>query len=243
MLHVPGSRKRLAMQPESIHHLPELHEKTRVFADRVEGGQRLAELLEPVELTQPLVLAVPAGGVPVAAALAGLLQAPLDTAVVSKITLPWNSEAGYGAVAFDGSYLLNRELIVAACLDSATVDAGIRMTREKVARRQQLFLRQRPMPELAGRDVIVVDDGLASGFTMLAVVAALRRAGADRLLLAVPTAHELAARRLAAEVEAVYCANLRSGFSFAVAAAYRHWQDVSEEEAVAILQRYRPGEP
>lgn len=228
------------MQPAPIRHIPELREKTRVFADRVEGGERLAELFEHVELTQPLVLAVPAGGVPVAAALARLLEAPLDAVVVSKITLPWNSEAGYGAVAFDGSYRLNQELILAAGLDRATVDAGIRLTREKVARRQQLFRQQRPMPELAVRDVIVVDDGLASGFTMLAVVAALRRAGANQLLLAVPTAHDLAAHRLAGEVDAVYCANLRSGFSFSVAAAYRHWYDVSEAEAGAILQQSRP---
>jgi predicted phosphoribosyltransferase len=161
--------------------------------------------------------------------------------VVSKITLPWNSEAGYGAVAFDGSCRINQDLVLRAGLDDATVEAGISTTRDKVARRLMLFRQHDPMPELANRDVIVVDDGLASGFTLQAAVTALRRCGADRLLLAVPTAHAAAARQLAGDVEALYCANLRSGWSYSVAAAYRSWHDVSEAEAkLMLMQRCQP---
>lgn len=227
------------MGTQRIHHNPVYHEQTGVFADRAEAGEQLAGLLGQTKLTRPLVLAIPAGGVPVAASLANHLQVPLDVAVVSKITLPWNSEAGYGAVAFDGSCSLNHDLIRRANLRDQVVEAGIQTTREKVQHRQQLFRQDRPMPMLAGRDVIVVDDGLASGLTLQVAVLALRRAGADRLLLAVPTAHDAAARQLAHTVEALFCVNLRSGWSYSVAAAYRHWHDISEADAKLILLQHR----
>ncbi len=229
------------MRQENIYQIEELHEKTRIFADRAEGGVRLGELLGELELERPLVLAIPAGGVPVAIALADLLHASLDVAVVSKITLPWDSEAGYGAVAFDGSYQLNHSLIARAGLSAEQVETGIRATRTKVERRLMLFGRQSPLPQLSGRDLILVDDGLASGFTLQVAVAALRRAGAERLLVAVPTGHTAAAERLASEVEALYCANLRSGWSYSVAAAYRSWYDLSETEARLLLEQQAAG--
>jgi putative phosphoribosyl transferase len=226
------------MRYENIHHIEELHEKTRVFADRAEGGVRLVELLGKVELERPLVLAIPAGGVPVAIALADRLQAPLDVAVVSKITLPWNREAGYGAVAFDGSYRLNQNLVKQAGLSEEQVEIGIMTTRDKVERRLKLFRNQSQALRLAGRDVIVVDDGLASGFTLQVAVAALREAGAGRLHLAVPTGHTAAVQRLASEVEALYCANLRSGWSYSVAAAYCSWYDLTEDDAKLLLEEH-----
>jgi len=226
------------MQRLRVHHNPLFHEQTGIFADRAEAGKRLADLFDKAQLTRPLVLAIPAGGVPVAASLAKLLRAPLDVVVVSKITLPWNSEAGYGAVAFDGSVRLNHDLVRRAGLNDQVVEAGIKATLEKVRRRQQLFRQNYPMPDLSERDAIVVDDGLASGLTLQVAVAALRRAGAVRLLLAIPTAHEAAARQLARAVEALYCVNLRSGWSYSVAAAYRHWHDISETEAKLILMQH-----
>lgn len=226
------------MQIPNLHHNGSDQEKTGIFADRSEAGLRLAELFAETRLTRPLVLAIPAGGVPVAVSLAGELHAPLDVLVVSKITLPWTTEAGYGAVACDGSTLLNQELIRQTGLSRQQIAAGISATRDKVQRRQQLFHPSAPVPEPAGREVILVDDGLASGYTMQVAVTAMRRAGADRLLVAVPTAHEAAAAKLAAEVEALYCVNLRSGWSYSVAAAYRHWQDVSETEAIRRLRQY-----
>ncbi len=185
------------------------------------------------------MLAVPAGGVPVAASLAEALGIEMDVAVVSKITLPWNTEAGYGAVAFDGSVHLKESLLPSLGLTEAEIARGIEQTREKVRRRQQLFRGERPLPPIAGRLVILVDDGLASGVTMRAAVAALRGQGAGRLIVAVPTGHEAAVAAMAAEVDAVCCANIRSGWRFAVAEAYETWTDVSEEEALEILTRMR----
>jgi putative phosphoribosyl transferase len=215
--------------------IPELREQTRVFRDREHAGERLAGLLGERHESSTCILAVPAGGVPVALAIAELLCLPLDLAVVSKITFPWNTESGYGAVAFDGTVLLNTQLVVYSSLSQAQIERGVARTRAKVERRMQRLRGSRQPPGVSGRGVIIVDDGLASGFTMLTAVTAIRNAGAARVALAVPTAHSGAARRLALEVDALYCANLRAGPVFAVADAYEHWHDVSEQELERLL--------
>ena len=225
-----------------LYFLPELRGRTRVFRDRTHAGAVLAGMLGELRGTGALVLAVPAGGVPVAAELARRLGLPLDVAVVSKITLPWNTEAGYGAVAFDGTIRINEPLVARAGLSARQVEAGIEETLAKVQRRVRSFRGARPPPDLPGRPAVLVDDGLASGFTMATAVAALRKAGAERLYVAVPTAHEEAAGRLAPGVDAVYVANLRSGPVFAVADAYERWRDVPEDEARKILLAAQ-GEP
>jgi putative phosphoribosyl transferase len=115
------------------------------------------------------------------------------------------------------------------------IKAGIRTTREKVQRRVKLFRGDRPWPEMAGRPVIVVDDGLASGYTLLTAVEALRHKGADNRVVAGPTGHDHALSLVAPLVEGLYCANVRGGLSFAVAEAYRQWSDVNEEEIRHLL--------
>jgi len=224
------------MSPSRVIELPELHDRLGVFADRAEAGEVLAGMLAGLAAEQPLVLAIPAGGLPVAVPLARRLGCPLEVAVVSKITLPWNSEAGYGAVAFDGTVRLNRELAARLPLSPEQIEAGIAATRAKVQRRVKLFRGERPLPALAGRPVILIDDGLASGFTLLTAVAALRNQGADQLIVAVPTGHEQALALVAPLVEGLYCANVRGGWSFAVAAAYRQWEDVEEAEVLRLLR-------
>jgi predicted phosphoribosyltransferase len=184
-----------------------------------------------------MVLAIPAGGVPVAAVIAEQLDIPFDVAVVSKITLPWNTEAGYGAVAFDKTMRLNEDLVPRLGLTKEQIKEGIAQTTQKVLRRVQGFRGDRPFPDLTKRQVILVDDGLASGFTMLVAIEALRKADAQHICVAVPTTHSSALPRMASEVEALYCANIRTGFSFAVADAYEEWTDVTEEEALAIYKR------
>ncbi len=223
------------MQGERILEIEKLHDQTGLFADRNEAGQVLSGLVGQLDLQHPLVLAIPAGGLPVAIPLAEALGCQLDVAVVSKITLPWNSEAGYGAVAFDGGYLLNEPMIRAVGLSESDVGLGLAKTRAKVVRRVAALRKGRPMPDLLDHEVILVDDGLASGFTMRAAVAALRRAGAKELIVAVPSGHEEAVRSMAQQVDVMCCANIRSGRSFAVAAAYRHWCDVSEAEVEQLL--------
>lgn len=215
--------------------LAELRNREPAFRDRKHAGVVLASMLADFRGADALVLAVPAGGVPVASEVARRLELSLDVAVVSKITLPWNTEAGYGAVAWDGTVRINHGLASRVGLEEDEVDAGVETTRGKVRRRVELFREDRPWPRIAGRPVILIDDGLASGFTMIVAVAALVAGGADRLFVAVPTAPEDTVARIAERVEAVYCANVREGLPFAVAAAYEIWSDVTEEEAAANL--------
>lgn len=226
--------------PANIHDLPELRDRTGVFEDRRAAGRLLATMLASWQDSDALVLGIPAGGVPVAAEIARRLKLPLDVAIVSKILLPWTTEAGYGAVAFDGSVWLNPDYIAYYDLDEATVAAGIAAARDKVQRRVQRFRDDRPMPKPGKRPVILVDDGLAAGSTLRAAIQALRRAGAEQLVVAVPTGHRQSVQAIAAEVDALYCANIRGGLRYAVAEAYRHWQDVDEAEVEAILHEFQP---
>ena len=229
--------------PANVHELADLRNRIQVFRDRTHAGQVLAEVLTAYRDSDALVLGIPAGGVPVAAVIARQLHLALDVAVVSKITLPWNTEAGYGAVAFDGSVRLNERLLPQLRLSAQEIQQGIARTLDKVTRRVGRLRGQRPLPPLAHRPVILVDDGLASGFTLHTAREALSKAGADHLIVAVPTGHWESVQSLAAEVEALYCPNIRQGWSFAVADAYRIWSDLDEEEVMALLEAFAEQSP
>lgn len=218
-----------------VHDLTELRGKEDVFRDRRHAGEVLAGMLVSAIEGEVIVFALPAGGVPVAVPIAETLGVPLDVAVVSKVLLPWNTEAGYGAVAFDGSVRINTDLVRSLGLSRRIIKEGVAETRRKVERRMRLFRGGRPFPDITGRSVIVVDDGLASGFTMLVALEALRGRKAGRIIVAVPTAHPGAIDRICREADELYCANVRTGFPFAVAAAYRAWSDVTEEEVLKIF--------
>jgi predicted phosphoribosyltransferase len=217
---------------------PELRERVDVFVDRAHAGRELAGLVQTLALDAVLLLAIPAGGVPVAAAMARELGWPLDVAVVSKITLPWNTEAGYGAVAFDGSVLLNDPFVRECELSPAQVAEGVAATRRKVERRVMRLRAGRGSLELDGRTAVLVDDGLASGFTMLAAVAACRSARASKVVVAVPTGHAHAVNIVGEVADLVVCANVRGGAPFAVADAYHRWCDVPEAQAELELERF-----
>jgi putative phosphoribosyl transferase len=219
--------------------LSELREQTHVFKDRTHAGQILAKMLSAHDTRAGIILAIPAGGVPVGVVMAETTGLDFDVAVVSKITLPWDTEAGYGAVAFDGTVKLNKDMLRRIHLTAEEVKQGIEKTTAKVVRRVTKLRGPKPLPDLGERSAILVDDGLASGFTMRVAVAALRNVGAGRIVVAVPTAHRHSAEMIAREVEALYCANIRGGFSYAVASAYRHWSDVAEEDVVKILEQFK----
>ena len=215
--------------------LADLHNRLQVFRDRAHAGAVLAGMLADYRDSDAVVLGVPAGGVPVAVAVADALRLALDVAVVSKLTLPWNTEAGYGALAFDGTLRLNETLVARAGLSTAQLEDGIRATRAKVEQRLARLRGTRPFPDLSARTAILVDDGLASGFTLLTAIAALRQSGATEMVVAIPTAHAESASTVLAQVEALYCANLREGMSFAVADAYQEWSDVDDATVTKLL--------
>jgi len=238
-LRLQSMQKWYYMTSNNIVDLPALRNRVHVFRDRAHAGAVLAEMLTDYAGGDALVLAIPAGGVPVAAVVAGQLRLPMDVAVVSKITLPWNTESGYGAVAFDGTVRLNERLLPRLALSSQEIEEGIAKTRAKVNRRVAELRGRQDWPPLAERPVILVDDGMASGFTLYTATAAITQAGAERIIVAVPTAHAESLPSLAQDVAAVYCPNIRRGWSFAVAEAYEHWSDVDEAEVMTILKRYR----
>ena len=229
----------MKIKPKSnIIDLTQMREQTHVFQDRIHAGQVLARMLSTDDEQAGIIMAIPAGGVPVGAVMAEELGFDLDVAVVSKITLPWNTEAGYGAVAFDGTVKLNEDLIRRVSLTPGDVKKGIEKTTAKVLRRVATLRGRHPIPDLVNRSVILVDDGLASGFTMRVAVSALRNSGAGRIIVAVPTGHRHSVEIIAQEVEKLYCANIRGGYSYAVASAYRHWSDVAEEDVVKLMKQY-----
>ena len=201
----------------------------------------LAGLLEGFRGTGAVVLAIPAGGCPVAAVIANRLGLELDVAVVSKITPSWNSEVGYGAVAFDGVARVNESLAAELGIGREERRAGIEAASRKVARRVASLRGGAPAPRISGRPVILVDDGLASGTTMLVAIEAVERLRPASISVAVPTGHVDAVRRVAVRAEAVYCANLRSGPRSAVAAAYESWRDVTDDEIASVRSGHSAG--
>jgi len=232
--------------PLNVHDQKGLRNRTHVFRDRSEAGAAIATLLRPYRASDAIIFGIPAGGIPVAATAARQLSLPLDFLAVSKITLPWNTEAGYGAVASDGTWQLNEGLVQQAGLDLNTVQAGIKATQDKVKRRAQEFRELLPACHVDNSTAIIVDDGLASGFTMRVAVKALRNQRAASIVVAVPTGHLSALAELAHQVDEVYCANMRDGLHFAVANAYAYWSDVSEDEVKATLSAFQnqaPGKP
>jgi putative phosphoribosyl transferase len=220
---------------KNIYSLPRLRECQSVFRNRTHAGRCIADMIKE---SDAFVLGIPAGGIPVATVVARALGLSLDVAVVSKITLPWNTEAGYGAVAFDGSLQLNEPLIIQAGLSREQVQAGIEKTRSKVADRARRLRGGKPLLDLYGKTVIVVDDGLASGYTMRVAVETFSRRNVGRIIVAVPTGHAAAIEEIARQVHKLYCPNIRSGPRFAVADAYENWTDVSESEAETILKTF-----
>jgi len=230
----------MVMSPGKLIELPALRNRSGVFRDRAHAGDVLADMLSAYRGSNALVLGIPAGGAPVAAVIARALALPLDMAVVSKLTLPWNTEAGYGALAFDGTLRLNDALVARVGLSEADVENGKVCALEKVSRRVKQLRGNRPFPDLWHRSAILVDDGLASGFTLMVAIEALRHQQAGEIVVAVPTAHAESAARIAQLVEALYCPNLRGGASFAVADAYQEWSDVTEESVVALIKDTTP---
>ena len=221
-----------------IFELSKFRDQVHVFRDRAFAGKVLADMLKEFRNRNAIVMAIPAGGVAVGAVMAKELNLPLDVAVVSKITLPWNSEAGYGAVAFDGTVKLNQEFLSHLNLNGKEIQQGIEKTTQKINRRLKMLRGDRSLPNFTQNTIILVDDGLASGFTLLVAIEALGKAGCQHVILAVPTAHQESIRRIAGKVEAIYCPNLRGGLSFAVADAYEHWRDLDEEEVKKILAEF-----
>jgi predicted phosphoribosyltransferase len=207
-----------------------------IFSDRHDAGQHLGAWVKTLPaIHDPLVLAIPAGGVPVGREVAAALGAPLSLAIVRKIRIPGTTESGFGAVTWDGCVLINERLRDALGLSSADVDEAVAATRENVSARVARFTGGRPVPAMEGKTVILSDDGLASGFTMLAAIQSVRGHYPARIVVAVPTASASSAALVSRQADTLVCLNIRSGRTFAVAEAYREWYDLDDSEVLEEL--------
>ena len=219
---------------------PALRDRVQVFMDRSHAGRLLAERLQDYRGKIVHLFAIPAGGVPVAAEIARGLALPLDLIIVRKIQLPYTTEAGFGALNPAGEAIFNEELLQRIHLSPEDIAAQTDKTAAVIRRREERLRGGRPYPELAGEPAIVVDDGLASGFTMRAAVQFLKRQGAGRIIAAVPTGSKRTVQDLLPLVDELLCLNIRSGWSFAVADAYQNWYDLEEEEVLEIMASLQP---
>lgn len=212
-----------------------LRNKLHVFEDRTEAGSLLAEKLMQYKNSVGIVLGIPSGGAPVAREIASALHLPMDLLIVRKLQIPYNPEAGFGAMGLNGEIILNQQLIDQLGLNEDEIKAEAEKTKEVIKRREQVFRKGKPFPLLKDRIVILVDDGLASGYTMLAAVNFIKRKTPKKIIIAVPTASKRTVELILPEVDKLICLNVRHGISFAVADAYRNWYDLSDEEVLSII--------
>ena len=208
-----------------------------VFRDRRHAGRVLAQILAGyANRSDVIVLALPRGGVPVAYEVAKALHAPLDVFVVRKLGVPGHEEYAMGAIASGGARVLNDEVVRRLGIPDAAVDAVTRYEQGELERRERLYRAGRPLPDLRGRTVIVVDDGLATGSTMLAAVRALRAQQPARIVVAVPTAAAETCAQLRSEADEVVCATTPEPFR-AVGTWYDDFSQTSDEEVRELLAR------
>jgi len=212
-----------------------LRDRTRVFADRNDAGRQLAEVLRPAAGPDSLVLAIPSGGVPVGFEIAASLGLDFDLVLVRKVQIPWNTEAGFAAINMDADLFVNEHLLSVLNLSAAQIESQINKTMATLEQRNLKFRQNRPFPEVAGRPVILADDGLASGYTMKAAVAYLRKRESASITVAVPTGSAETVKMLRKEVDTLCCLNIRGGYPYAVASAYRDWRDLDDDEVVRIM--------
>ena len=216
---------------------PTLRKREFVFRDRQHAGSLLAaKLRENTKKGNLILLALPAGGVPVGYAVAKELGNPMDVMVVRKVQIPWNTEAGFGAVTWDNEIVLNQPLVAQLGLTRKDVEDSTSKTRSIIKDRLKKFRGDKPMPDLKGKTVVLVDDGLASGFTMLAAAKSASKSKPKKIIAAVPTGSIGAIKLLSSEVDEIVCLNIRTGPLFAVADAYKNWYDLTDEEVIKILE-------
>jgi len=202
------------------------------FLDREEAGRRLAAEL-PV-LDRPIVLALPRGGVPVAAAVARAIGAPLDVFVVRKLGVPAQPELAMGAVASSGVRVLNEDVLRRARVSPAVLDEVTARERAAVESRERVYRGERSQQELAGLDVVLVDDGLATGATMRAAVAAVRALGPMRVVVAVPVAPAETLAAFARDGLEIACVHAPDDF-VSVGSWYRDFGQVTDEEVIRLI--------
>lgn len=212
------------------------------FADRADAGRQLAEALAPyANRPEVLVLALPRGGVPVGFEVARRLNAPLDVYVVRKLGVPGHEELAMGAIAGDGTCVVDEDLLATLHIEPAQLQRVARREMEEITRRERAYRDARPQPEIEEKTVIVVDDGLATGATMRAAATALRGRRPAAIVAAAPVATPRTCESLRDVVDRVVCVRTPEPFH-AVGLYYRNFEQTTDEEVRRLLEQPRPAE-
>jgi putative phosphoribosyl transferase len=204
------------------------------FRDRTDAGRRLAPLLLRFAGERPIVLGLPRGGVVVAREVARALDAPLDVIVVRKLGSPIQPELGMGAIAEGGATFVDQDIVESVAASDEEVDDVIVREQGEVARRVDRYRGGRPLPDVKGRTVILVDDGIATGGTVRTAIRALRAYGAKRIVVAAPVAAGDKAEQIGAEADAIVCATTPE-MLFAIGDWYDDFRQVSDQQVVDLL--------
>jgi predicted phosphoribosyltransferase len=207
-----------------------------MFQDRKEAGQKLARALEKYKSKKALVLAIPRGGVQVGYEVARHLNADFSMLISRKLPFPDNPEAGFGAIAEDGSAFIMKE--AAQWLPEKTIAQIKEEQLAEIKRRIKVLRENRPLQKISGRIVILIDDGLAMGSTMQASIMLCRKKKAKKIVVAVPVAGKAAADEIKKQADEVIVLEQPEHFE-AVAQVYRNWYDVSDEEVLGIIKTWK----
>jgi putative phosphoribosyl transferase len=208
----------------------------RVFEDRHDAGRALVPAIRRCDLKNPIILGLPRGGVPVAYEVAVALHAPLDTIVVRKLGAPFQPELAFGAIASGDVRVLNEAVVRHLAIDGASIAKIVARESAELKRREQQYRGDRPYPDLAQYDVVLVDDGLATGATMRAAVQVVQSMSPSTTIVAVPTGSESAVRKVSALVNRVICLESPSEFS-AVGQFYRDFAQTTDDEVRELLKK------
>jgi putative phosphoribosyl transferase len=208
-----------------------------IFADRSDAGRQLAQRLVDYRWQDCLVLGIPRGGVPVGYEISRALNCALDVIVPRKLPIPWSPQAGFGAIMPDGTRVLNEEMVSSLGLSPEQVDRIANQVLVEVRRREARYRGEWPAPVVTGKTVILTDDGLATGYTMLAAIRGLRRHQPREIIVAVPVSPRSTAQAVRQEADKFVVVHVSEAIPFAVAMFYHDFSDMSDEAVRALLER------
>ncbi len=205
------------------------------FIDRQQAGRILAEKLKEYA-NQPnvIALALPRGGVPVAYEIATALSIPLDVFIVRKLGVPEHEELAMGAIASGGTVFVNESIIRELSLKKSSIDVVIQSEQDELARREHVYRGDRPFPDLLGKKVILIDDGIATGATMQAAIIALRKHKPANIIIAVPVAARTTCEAMESQVDRLVCPLQPINF-YAVGLWYEHFSQTTDDEVIKLL--------
>jgi putative phosphoribosyl transferase len=209
-----------------------------LFKDRLSAGKALIKPLEKYKGEDVIVLGIPRGGVPIGYSIAKALDAPLDVIIPRKLPIPWSPEVGFGAVTSTGDVILNPDIAGEIRLSDSEIKAIADDVYKEIQRRMKIYRGNKPLPSLREKSVIIADDGLATGFTMIAAIESVRKQGPKKVIAAAPVSPKDAADKIRKYADEVVTIWEKQTCNFAVASFYEDFHDMSDEEVTRLLAEF-----